>query len=131
MVPRNPGPFRAGRMSTKGESQVGRQGLPPDSVEGGEFADPFGDRMILPRAAPHGRDHDVLGSMFRRYEFNHPGPVSGPFQKLGSQSVGDEFGVALLEYPVPERVRQNRRGNKLGPDLLLAARGHNEQRGSR
>src|ERR1035438_10477307 len=44
--------------------------------------------------------------------------------------VGDKLGVALLEYPVPERIRQYQRRNKLGPDLLLAARGDNEQRGA-
>jgi hypothetical protein len=80
---------------------------------------------------PHRRDHRVLGGVLRGDELKHAGPVTGPIEKLRPQRVGHELGLALLENPVPEGGSQDGRGDDLGPDLLLAARGDDQECGTR
>ena len=116
--------------SSQRETELARQRLPPDAVEGREGPDAVGGVPVARRPGLHGGDHEVLRRVLGRDEFEGLRPVAGPFQEFDPQGVGRELGLALEEDPVAQGAREDGRGGELRPELLLAAGGHDEKAGA-
>ena len=73
-----------------------------DAVEAGEGADFFGGEVGVGAAVAglDRGDHEVFRGVLGGDEFEDLGFVAGPFEELGAEGVGDEFGVAFLENAV-------------------------------
>ena len=77
-----------------------------DAVERRKFPDATRDRIIrLTRfAAADRRNHEVLRRVLGGDELEDLGAVTGPFQELRAQRVGDELRLPFLENAVAQTI---------------------------
>ncbi len=103
--------------------------LRAEAVEGGEGADAVRAGVVggAGRTGADGGDHEVFRGVLGGDEFEDLGAVAGPFEELGAEGIGREFGVAFLENPVAQGIGEDRRGGELRTEFFLAAGGDNEE----
>jgi hypothetical protein len=102
--------------------------LVPDAVESGEGTNALGAGIVglTTGGGTLGDDQEVFRGVLVGDEFEDFGFVTGPFEELGAEGVGDEFGMAFLKDAVAQGIGQNRWGGELGTDLFLAT-GRNDE----
>ena len=101
-----------------------REAVSADPVKGGEGVETLRDGVIgcAGWARPHRGYHEVLRGVLRGDEFKDLSFVTRPLEELGSEGVGDEFGLTLLENAVPQRVGEDGWRGELRAELFLTAR---------
>lgn len=77
-----------------------------------------------------GGDHEVLRGVLGGHELEDFGVEAGPFEGEGAQGVGEPFGHAFGENAMAEGGAEGCGVFQLGADLLVAARGDQEQPGA-
>jgi hypothetical protein len=106
-----------------------RQSLSTNTVEPGECTKtiqsaPVSLRMVLDRG-----DHDVSGGMLRRDKFKHLCAVASPLEQLGTQGVGDKFGLPFPKDAVSKCVGEDIGRLHDRTQFLLTTRGDYEKLG--
>ena len=108
------------------------EALVADAIEGRESAEMVSRGIVggAGRARADRGDHEILRGVLGGDEFEDFGFIAGPFEKLGAESVGDEFGLALLKYAVAQGAGEDGRGGELGAEFLLTTGRDDEEAGA-
>lgn len=101
-----------------------REAMMADTVEGGKGAETLGDGVFGSPGwtGPLGGNHEIFRGVLGGDEFKDLGFIAGPFEELGAEGVGGEFGLALLENAVAQRIGEHGRRRELWAELFLTAR---------
>src|SRR6187455_1602306 len=86
--------------------------------------------LVAARAAAPGQDHLVLARVLERDELEHLRLVAAGLEQQGAHAVGHHLGLLAEVDAVPQQPREQARPRELWPELLVAARRADEDRGA-
>ena len=86
--------------------------------------------LVAARAAAPRQDHLVLARVLERDELEHLRLVAAGLEQQRAHAVGHHLGFLAEVDAVPEQAREQARPRELRPELLVAARRADEDRGA-